>query len=77
MKVCLSVVVSLFALPALLGAAEANVSCNVVDCSDTNLVPEEITITATRITTPQEKSPTAVTVSRRAAGVSTFPTPPP
>ncbi len=69
-KISSLVVVSLLALPVFLGAVETNlVSTAALDAaSDTNsaaAVSEEITITATRIATPQEKSPNSVTVITR------------
>ena len=56
---------SLFLTPAILIAGETNSLPVSEAVSATNML-EEITITATRIATPQEKSPTAITVITRA-----------
>ena len=61
-------IASLFLAPAFLGAAETNpITATLETVSETNspAAPEEINITATRIATPQEKSPNAVTVITR------------
>ena len=55
---------SLFVAPAVLIAGETNSIPAPAAVAETN-APEEITITATRIATPQEKSPTATTVITR------------
>ena len=55
---------SLFAIPAVLIAGEPNSVPTSATVAETN-ASEEITITATRIATPQEKSPTATTVITR------------
>lgn len=55
---------SLFLAPVILGAAETNAIPTAEAVSATNTL-EEITVTATRIATPQEKSPTAITVITR------------
>jgi vitamin B12 transporter len=59
---------SLFVLPALPGASETNLVPATVAAAGTNApaaAPEEITITATRIATPQDNSPNSVTVITR------------
>ena len=57
-------IASLFLAPVILGAAETNALPIAEAVSATNTL-EEITVTATRIATPQEKSPTAITVITR------------
>ncbi len=64
MKIRSLAIASLFLTPTILGAAETNSVPTPAAVVETN-APEEITITATRIATPQEKSPTSTTVITR------------
>ena len=63
-------VASLILLPAILGAAETDAITSAIPAAglETNssaITPDEINITATRIATPQEKSPTTTTIITR------------
>jgi vitamin B12 transporter len=67
MKIRSLAIASLFLSPVILIAGETNSVPTPAAVAETNapVAPEEITITATRIATPQEKSPTATTVITR------------